>query len=161
MTPLDLLYKYESYGEYVPVRIKKLHPEAVIPKYQTEGASGFDLHALEDTVVMSGEAKLIKTGLAFQVPHGTELQVRPRSGLSLKSPLRVANSPGTVDSDFTGEVCIIIENTSKYENEPYFIKKGDRIAQGVICPVYQANFIEVEELNETTRGQKGYGSTGQ
>lgn len=155
------------------VQIKKLHPDAVVPKYQTKGASGFDFHALEDAVINPGETKLVRTGIAAAVQEGFELQVRPRSGLSLKTPLRVANSPGTVDSDYRGEVCIILTNSAggKATHGPYtdgrqnseyaiYIKKGDRIAQGVICPVVQAELEEVYELDETIRGTGGYGSTG-
>lgn len=153
------------------LKIKKLHPDAVLPKYQTKGASGFDFHALEDTIVLPGETKLVKTGLAVAVENGYELQVRPRSGLSLKTPLRVANAPGTVDADYRGEVCIILTNTLEPLMKGYtpeeddrqtfsFIKKGDRIAQGVICPVLQVEFEEVEELDSTERGAGGYGSTG-
>lgn len=153
------------------LKIKKLHSDAVIPQYQTAGASGFDLHALEDITINPGETKLVKTGLAVAVENGYELQVRPRSGLSLKTPLRVANSPGTVDADYRGEVCVIITNTLEplmkgYEPEDddrqtfALIKKGDRVAQGVICPVLQVEFEEVKDLNETDRGSNGYGSTG-
>ena len=138
------------------VSINKLHPDAVVPKYATNGSSGFDLVAVEDVSLATGETKLIKTGLAFDVGRGYELQVRPRSGLSLKTGLRVANSPGTVDSDFRGEVCVIMENTGQHYN----IKKGDRIAQGVICPVVQADFEVVNELDKTIRGANGYGSSG-
>jgi dUTP pyrophosphatase len=146
------------------VKIKKLHPDAVIPKYQTKDSSGFDLHALEEVIIFPGSTKLVRTGLAVAVQEGHELQIRPRSGLSLKSGLRIANSPGTVDPDYRGEVCIIIENTAKTIPDsvgyPYEIKKGERIAQGVICPIVQAEFEEVEELEETERGQNGFGSTG-
>lgn len=142
------------------VQIKKLHPDAVIPKYQTKGASGFDLHALEDINIFSGETKLVKTGLAVAVQEGYELQVRPRSGVSLKTTLRVANAPGTVDSDYRGEVCIIITNTDATPSQRHQIKKGDRIAQGVVCPVVQAELEQVSELDETVRGSGGFGSTG-
>lgn len=138
------------------INIKKLHPDAVIPKYQTSGASGFDFESIEDVELNPGETKLIPTGLSFEIPVGLELQVRPRSGLSLKTPLRVTNSPGTVDADFRGQVCVIIQNCS---NTPYFIKKGDRIAQGVLCPVSYASFIVVDDLSETKRGMGGFGST--
>lgn len=157
------------------LKIKKLHPDAVVPKYQTSGASGFDLHALEDISIDPGKTVLIKTGLSIAVDLGYELQVRPRSGLSFKTPLRVANSPGTIDTDYRGEVCVIMENTAhgrtaKFDSEhnAYIngfmetvqIKKGDRIAQGVICPVLQVEFEEVENLDETERGNGAYGSTG-
>lgn len=146
------------------IQVKKLHPDAVVPKYATNGASGFDLVALEDTTVHCGETKLVKTGLAIDVGPGYELQVRPRSGLSLKTPLRVANSPGTVDSDYRGEVCVIMENIDTrppgQSRGAQTIKKGDRIAQGVVCPVVQADIEVVEELNNTNRGAGGFGSTG-
>lgn len=149
------------------VKIKKLHVDAVIPKYATDGSSGFDLHALEAVALMPGETKLIKTGLAFSIPKGYEMQVRPRSGMSLKTPFRINNSPGTVDSDYSGEVCIIGMNVSveteinRYNGKDmFYIKAGDRIAQGVICPIQQVSFIEVSELEETKRADKGFGSSG-
>lgn len=140
------------------VKIKKLNNNAIIPKYQTQGASGFDFHAVEDVMLYPGVTLLVKTGLAFKLPKGYELQVRPRSGLSLKTPLRIANSPGTIDEDFVGEVCVIMENLSDISE--YKINKGDRIAQGVICPVVQAQLEVVEELEETARGSGAFGSTG-
>lgn len=146
------------------IRIKKLHEDAVIPKYQTNGASGFDLHALEDVILHEAQTKLVRTGLAIDVGPGYELQVRPRSGLSLKTPLRVANSPGTVDSDFRGEICVIMTNTIPLIRgtalEGIVIKKGDRIAQGVVCPVVQADIEVVDYLDDTERGSGGFGSTG-
>jgi len=160
------------------LKIKKLHPDAVIPKYGTPGASGFDLVALGDVTIGPGETKMVKTGIAVEVPPGFELQVRPRSGISLKTPLRVANAPGTVDSDYRGECCVILTNVSGVSNitmsrtdgllvdisfrAPILmeIKKGERIAQGVICPVLQVEFEEVEELSDTSRGADGFGSTG-
>lgn len=153
------------------LQIKKLHADAVIPKYQTKGASGFDLHALEDVDIEPGQTKLVKTGLAVAVQEGYELQVRPRSGVSLKTPLRVANAPGTVDSDYRGEVCVIVTNTQSIFpglvpgvavgiDLAQHIKKGDRIAQGVVCPVVQAEIEQVPELDETVRGSGGFGSTG-
>lgn len=140
------------------LKVKRLHNDAVIPKYQTKGASGFDLHALEDTVVFNRETKLVRTGLAFEVPLGYELQVRPRSGNSLKTTLRVANSPGTVDADYRGEVCIIVDNLDPVNS--LHIKKGDRIVQAVICPIIQADIVEVQSLNESERGHGAFGSTG-
>lgn len=138
------------------IKVKKLHQDAIIPVYQTKGASGFDLHALEDVNVYSKATMLIKTGLSFEISEGYEMQVRPRSGMSLKTKIRVSNSPGTVDSDYRGEVCVIIDNLSDSE---FFIKKGDRIAQGVICPIVQAEIDEVENLSLTERGENGFGST--
>lgn len=149
------------------VKIKKLHPDAVVPKYAKPGDSGFDFVALEDTMIGPGETKLVKTGIAVEIPEGFELQVRPRSGTSLKTPLRVANAPGTVDSGYRGECCVILTNTAvgEYDSNNHhtntqFIKKGDRIAQGVICPVIRAEFEEVEELSDSERGTGGFGSTG-
>lgn len=141
------------------MKIKKTHADAIVPKYQTEGASGFDFHSVEEYKVYAGQVLLVDTGIAFQIPKGYELQVRPRSGLSFKTPLRVANAPGTVDSDFRDSVKVIIENRS--DNESYTIKKGERIAQGVICPiVYADGFEVVDELDSTDRGTSGFGSTG-
>ncbi len=139
------------------VQIKKLHPDAVVPKYQTKGSAGFDLAAIEDGTIYPGQTALIKTGLAVAVPLGYELQVRPRSGTSLKTPFRVANAPGTVDSDYRGEVCIIMTNIGT-EYKHFF--KGERLAQGVITEVFQAEFDEVTELDSTERGSGGFGSTG-
>jgi dUTP pyrophosphatase len=141
------------------MNIKLTHKDAVIPKYQTDGASGFDLHSVEEYKVYAGQVLLVDTGIAFQIPRGYELQIRPRSGLSFKTPLRVPNSPGTVDSDFRDSVKVIIENRS--DNESYTIKKGERIAQGVICPIAFADgFNVVDELDTTVRGTNGFGSTG-
>lgn len=138
--------------------LKILNPEAVVPQYATAGAAGFDLHSVEDVTLHPGETRLIKTGIAMSVPEGFEMQVRPRSGLSLKTNLRVANAPGTVDSDYRGEVCIIMTNTSMMTTER--VKAGERVAQGVICPVYQVDFQVVDLLEETARGSGGFGSTG-
>lgn len=143
----------------IRVRVKKLREDAVIPEYKTEGAAGFDLVAAEDVTINAGETVTVPTGLAFEIPEGYELQIRPRSGLSLKTPLRIANSPGTIDSDYRGEVKIIITNTGQCDDY-YNIYKGDRIAQGVIVPVMRAEFEEVDELSETSRGYGGFGSTG-
>lgn len=146
------------------INVKKLHQDAIIPKYQTSGASGFDLHALTDVYIPRGETLVIKTGLSFSIPKGYELQIRPRSGTSLKTTLRIANSPGTIDADYRGEVGIICDNIEQFDrgvNEgSIYFKKGDRIAQGVIVPIVQAELIEVNELDETQRGQGAFGSTG-
>ena len=121
------------------VNIKLLHADAIIPKYQTSGSAGFDIHAVEHTEVYPGETKVLKTGLSFEIPEGYELQIVPRSGISAKTKLRISNSPGTIDSDFRGEVGIIVDN---------------------IAPVIQATFIEVDNLEKTERGKEGFGSTG-
>ena len=140
----------------INIPIKKLLTDAIIPMYATDGSAGFDFYTIIDTVVWEGETQLIRTGLSMEIPVGYELQIRPRSGLSLSTKLRVANSPGTIDSDYRGEIKIIIENIG--DNE-VLINQGDRIAQGVLCKVPQANFIEVDKLDETERGDGGFGST--
>lgn len=148
------------------LKVQKLHSDAVIPKYATPGASAFDLVAIDSLTIGPGETKLVKTGLAMEIPFGFELQVRPRSGMSLKTSLQVANSPGTVDSDYRGEICVIIKNTAvaltpeHFDSQTYLIKKGDRIAQGAVCAVNQAEFELVESLSETDRGTGGFGSSG-
>lgn len=143
--------------EKVRVKVKKIHPDAVIPQYKTSGSAGFDLYAIEDVEIQPGETKQIRTGLIFEIPEGYEIQIRPRSGMSLKTPLRISNAPGTIDSDYRGEVMIIAENTSIV---PFSVEKGTRIAQGVLQKVPQAEFIEVEKVSETERGEGGFGSTG-
>ncbi|MDM8098676.1 dUTP diphosphatase [Oceanobacillus oncorhynchi] len=165
------------------MKVKKMQPDAVLPKYANENDSGFDLVAIEDVIIEPGETKLIKTGLAFDIPEGFEIQVRPRSGITLKTKLRVQF--GTIDSNYRGEVGVIVDNTEEniyvrgvgYYNSidggfsethggedilcgSYIIHKGDRIAQGILAPVSKATFIEVQELSESTRGINGYGSTG-
>ena len=137
--------------------IKRLHEDAKIPKYQSDKASGFDLHALEDVKIDSLTVNIIRTGLAIQLPPDTEMVIRPRSGLSVKFPGYVANSPGTIDEDYRGEIMIIAYNPKW--NADIYVKKGDRIAQGVVCPVIRCE-IEEGELDETERGGGGFGSTG-
>jgi len=139
------------------LKIKKLNNEAIIPAYQTKEAAGFDLHSIDDAVINPGERKLIGTGLAFEIEYGYEVQIRPRSGLAFKHGITVLNSPGTIDSDYRGEIKVLLIN---HGNEPYEIKKGERIAQAVIAPVIQAEIIEVDELSDTQRGAGGFGSTG-
>jgi dUTP pyrophosphatase len=139
------------------LKIKKLNPEAIIPAYQTKEAAGFDLHSIENVILKPGERKLIGTGLAFEIEYGYEVQIRPRSGLAYKHGITVLNSPGTIDSDYRGEIKVLLINHS---NEEFEIKKGDRIAQAVVAPVIQAEIVEVEELSSTKRGEGGFGSTG-
>ncbi len=139
------------------IKIKKLHKDAVIPMYATKGSAGFDIHTVNESCIKAGDTQIIKTGLSFEILEGYELQIRPRSGLSAKTKLRISNAPGTIDSDFRGEVGIIIDNIGK---EDLVINKGDRIAQAVLCPVIQAEFEEVEELSSTERSEGGFGSTG-
>lgn len=139
------------------VKIKKLNPNAIIPKYQSKQAAGFDFHALKDSYIHPGDTVLVETGLSIQLPEGYELQVRPRSGMSAKTKVRVSNSPGTIDADFRGEIKIILDNIGDF---PYTVKVGDRIAQGVLAQVPQAEFEEVTELEESERGNGGFGSSG-
>ena len=143
----------------VKVKIKKLDERAVVPTYGTEDAAGFDFYAIEDVTINAGETKLIKTGIAMAIPSGYEVQVRPRSGMSLKTSFRVANAPGTIDADYRGE-CNVIGNNI-HAVSPIEIKAGDRVAQGVLNKVPQASFEVVDELDDTARGTGGYGSTGQ
>lgn len=130
-----------------------------LPEYKTIGSSGMDVRAAikEDITINPGEIKLIPTGLRTAVAHGYEIQVRPRSGLALKHGITVVNSPGTIDADYRGPVGIILANIS---NEPFAIKRGERIAQLVVQEIIRAEIEVVSELSETVRGEGGFGSTG-
>ncbi len=139
------------------LKVKKLNQNAVIPAYQSDGASGFDLHASESAEIPVGGFCAVKTGLAFEIPRGFEIQVRPRSGLAFKNGISVLNTPGTIDSDYRGEVMVILFNFGK---EHFSVKKGDRVAQAVLAQIFQANLMVSEELDSTARGEKGFGSTG-
>lgn len=148
------------------LRIKKLVPEAIIPKYQTPGAAGFDLTSIEDAVLYPGKRHIVGTGLAFDIPFGFEMQIRPRSGLAAKLGITIVNAPGTIDCDYIDEVKIILLNTQIPGAEgstPFVIKAGDRIAQAVLAPVTRMIFIEVEEFDELAKNKDrggGFGSTG-
>ncbi|MBA3816734.1 MAG: dUTP diphosphatase [Parachlamydiaceae bacterium] len=130
-----------------------------IPVYASSGASGADVKAyiLQDIIIAPGASRLIPTGLHFQIPLGYEIQVRPRSGLALKNQISVLNTPGTIDADYRGEVGIILINHS---TQNFTVTPGMRIAQIVVCPVFQANFVSAAELAETKRGVGGFGHTG-
>ena len=143
----------------IKVQIKKLDPKAKIPEYKTEGASGVDIMALlENKITLDpGESKIIPTGLSIAFPDDLEVQIRPRSGLAAKSNISVLNTPGTIDSDYRGEIKIILVN---HGNEKFDIKNGDRIAQMVLMPVLKFKFEEVSKLDDTIRGSGGFGSTG-
>lgn len=136
----------------------KLAPGAILPEYQTEGSAGFDLHSNMERGIglLPGQRALISTGLFMAIPEGYELQIRPRSGIALKKGLTVLNTPGTIDSDYRGEIGVILINTGV---ENVIIMPKDRIAQGILKQVEHADFQIVEELNETNRGG-GFGSTG-
>lgn len=141
----------------VKVGFKKLRQEAKVPTYGTDGAAGADLYAVQREVVGVGERVLVKTGIAIELPLGFEAQVRPRSGLALKRGVTVLNTPGTIDSDYRGEIGVILFNTGV---SPFIIEPGDRIAQLVIAPVMRAEFVDAQELSETERAEGGFGSTG-
>ncbi len=153
------------------LKIKKLHPDAIIPIRGSEKASGLDLYALEDVTLYAGDTKIIRTGIVFGIPEGYEVQVRPRSGLSLNSGLIVKNAPGTIDQDYTGECGVIMHllvrttaddsgNIMADVSHSHTIKKGSRIAQAVLCPVVLAEIEETDDLGETARGSGAFGSTG-
>jgi dUTP pyrophosphatase len=168
----------------VNVKIKRLNEHATIPQYAREGDAGFDIVASEDVIIEPGETKLVPTGLAFELSPHYEMQLRPRSGISLKTKLRIANAPATIDSGYRGEVGVIVDNVASddswgvgnyigidgkgqtdidgYEGkaDTYIIRKGDRICQAVIAPVEQAHFQVVDTLSETQRGEGGFGSSG-
>ena len=145
----------------IELGVKKLHENAIIPKYQTPGAACFDLHALvlddKTTIIPARGALQIRTGLAFEIPDGYVLKVYSRSGHGFKNGLRLANSVGVVDSDYKGEVQVKIHNDS---NERFTVKHGDRIAQAMLERVDQVRLVEVESLSESERGAGGFGSTG-
>ena len=135
--------------------------ELELPRYETKDAAGADIRACleerEPLVIKPGQRVLVPTGLRFEIPSGYEVQVRPRSGLSLKTNLLVVNSPGTIDADYRGEVKVILGNFGKLDE---VIEHGDRVAQIVFCPITQADFEVVDELTDTERGSGGFGSTG-
>ncbi|GAA8122329.1 dUTP diphosphatase [Helicobacter pylori] len=139
------------------IKIQKIHPNALIPKYQTDGSSGFDLHAVEEVMIKPHSVGLVKIGICLSLEVGYELQVRTRSGLALNHQVMVLNSPGTVDNDYRGEIKVILANLS---DKDFKVQVGDRIAQGVVQKTYKAEFIECERLDETSRGSGGFGSTG-
>jgi len=143
----------------VLVKVVKNAPRAVLPQYKSEGATGMDLSAFLDSDVCVpplGRVK-IPTGLKIEIPQGYEGQIRPRSGLAIQKGLTVLNSPGTIDSDYRGNLDIILINLG---SDDIIIKDGERIAQLVIAPVCRANLVEVGELGGTARGDGGFGSTG-
>ncbi|WP_121117599.1 dUTP diphosphatase [Croceibacterium ferulae] len=143
----------------IPVRILRLPHGAdlSLPAYATVGAAGMDVLAAEDVTLAPGDRHAVATGLALAIPPGYEIQVRPRSGLALKHGITVPNTPGTVDSDYRGELKVILLN---HGAEPFAIQRGDRVAQLVLAPVVQAAWDEVDSLDETARGTGGFGSTG-
>ncbi len=145
--------------ERIGIRLKRLpHGQGLeLPDYATSGAAGMDVVSAEDVTIPPGARHPVATGLAMAIPHGFEIQVRPRSGLALKHGITVPNTPGTIDSDYRGELKVILIN---HGSEPFAIARGDRVAQLVMAPVTLARWIEVGELDETGRGAGGFGSTG-
>jgi len=146
----------------IKIRIARIDPakkDITLPAYSTEGSSGVDLCAAPeaDIVVKRGEVALVPTGLKLSIPPGYEGQVRPRSGLALKNGIALLNAPGTIDSDYRGELKVILANFGK---ENFRIRRGDRIAQLIISPVVQAQWVEVDSLDDTPRGTGGFGHTG-
>ena len=143
----------------IEIKLTRLpHGEGLpLPRYATEHAAGLDVVAAEDLVLEPGQRHAVATGFAMEIPHGNEVQVRPRSGLALKNGITCLNTPGTIDSDYRGEVKIILANLG---SEPFEVKRGERIAQMVIARHEQATMVEVGALDETARGSGGFGSTG-
>lgn len=143
----------------IKVEVKRLAHGAglPLPAYATDGAAGMDVVSAETVSIAPGARHAVATGLAMAIPHGYEIQVRPRSGLALKHGITVPNTPGTIDSDYRGELKVILINLG---DEPFAIERGDRVAQLVLAPVVQAAWDEVDELDATTRGEGGFGSTG-
>ncbi len=143
----------------VPVPVKRLpHFEGLeLPAYATQGAAGMDVLAAEDVSLAPGARHAVATGLAFAIPAGFEIQVRPRSGLALKHGITVPNTPGTIDSDYRGELKVILIN---HGEQTFEVRRGDRVAQLVIAPVTRASWLKVDELDHTERGEGGFGSTG-
>ncbi|MXO96609.1 dUTP diphosphatase [Erythrobacter aquimaris] len=143
----------------VGVRLKRLpHGHGLdLPRYATDGAAGMDVLSAEAVSLKPGQRHAVATGFAVAIPDGYEIQVRPRSGLAFKHGITVPNTPGTIDSDYRGELKVLLIN---HGDETFAIERGDRIAQLVLAPVTQAAWEEVDELDDTSRGEGGFGSTG-
>lgn len=144
--PVDVAVLRLPHGEGLP-----------LPAYATDGAAGMDVVAAEDVILAPGGRHAVATGFALAIPPGYEVQVRPRSGLALKHGISLPNTPGTIDSDYRGELKIIMINLG---SESFPIRRGDRVAQLVVAPVQPARFVEVDALEDTARGAGGFGSTG-
>lgn len=147
--------------QHVPVRIQRVREnhDLPLPAYKTEGSAGFDLRAdIKDPIVLKPfQRHLVPTGIALEIPIHCEAQVRARSGLAIKNGIALVNAPGTIDADYRGEIQVILINLS---DQDFTIERGERIAQIVINPIVHADFQEVTELTETSRGEGGFGSTG-
>jgi dUTP pyrophosphatase len=140
-------------------RIDELYLDIPLPEYATQGSSGLDIRAAveNELIISAGKVGLIPTNIRVEIPEGFEIQVRPRSGLAAKYGIGILNSPGTIDSDYRGEIKVILFN---FGSEDFIIKRGDRIAQIVIAKIYKANFIETDGLNQSKRNDGGFGHTG-
>lgn len=138
----------------IEVKIKKLHDDSKVPIYKTTQAAGFDIYSIEEVLLKANSTAKISTGFALEIPHGFYLRIEDRSGMAAKGIHKIG---GIVDSDYRGEVFVVLHNTT---NQDYQIEKHDRIAQGVVTPVSQANFNEASQLSETERDEGGFGSTG-
>lgn len=145
--------------EPVNIAVKRLDHagDLTLPSYETSGSAGMDIRAAEDLTIAPAQRGLVGSGFAFAIPHGYEIQVRPRSGLALKKGVSIPNTPGTIDSDYRGELKVILIN---HGQEDFVIQRGDRIAQIVVAPVQRGILKEVDRLDETARGEGGFGSTG-
>lgn len=141
----------------IRIGFKKLHKDAVLPSYSREGDACMDIRATEEVLIPAGERRLVKTGLAVELPKGYKLSVKPRSGLALNHGLTVLNTPGTVDGNYKGEIGVVIINTSKGY---YTVEVGERIAQIEIEEVLEVETFEIDELTESNRGDEGFGSSG-
>ena len=143
----------------VKILVKKLNSRVKLPSYKTKGSSGMDLMAFldESISIIPQKSELIPTGISIAIPENTEVQIRPRSGLAAKNNISILNTPGTIDSDYRGELKVILYN---HGDKEFIVKNGDRIAQMVLVPIIKATFVEVESLPETIRGEGGFGSTG-
>ena len=139
------------------LKVKKLRPDAIAPRFAHPDDSGMDVCAAEDALLPPGGRAKVPTGLAFELPPGTELQARPRSGLAARAGLTLLNTPATIDEGYRGEVAILLVNLGA---EPVQVRKGDRVAQLVLCPVLRPEIAICDELSETRRGEGGFGSSG-
>jgi dUTP pyrophosphatase len=149
-----------SHKERSPLKYNLIHPDAVDPKYNYESDSGFDLYSVDEIVIPPFGRVLVPTGVCFDIPEGLEIQVRTKSGLAINQGLMVLNSPGTIDGGYNSEVKVVIFNTN---NSEFTIKKGMKVAQGVLCPVLAGGYVElikVSEIKEKDRNSNGFGSTG-
>jgi dUTP pyrophosphatase len=139
------------------LKIRKINESAITPSYAHEGDAGMDLCSIDEVEIAAGETALIHTGITIELPQGTEAQIRPRSGLAIKHSITVLNTPGTIDEGYRGEIGVILINHGK---KNFKVIKGMKIAQMVVKPVFHAQIEEVDELTKTSRGQGGFGSTG-